>query len=150
MLGGGVTQRAVLWLEPSRATATVIYSVIGLIAGGFAAVAVAYRADALPVEWRPSTEIDDRVVGWVALGVTVLALACAAAAIVNGRRWRAASVVRRLSEDHRLGPGLFAMGGTLSTPPRQRVAAVPHLEVVYPSPPRLRRRYSERSAPSET
>jgi hypothetical protein len=86
-----------------------------------------YAKDPWPAQWRPSGDIPDRnraIVEVVALGIALLSLV---AALVNGRRWRIARIVERLSNDPAMRslmpdaqpPGWYSNVARVSGPPLQ-------------------------------
>jgi hypothetical protein len=94
---GGVGHRTAARLESSRKVRTIVYGLLALVGTAVVAVAAAYQAEQLPAAWRPTTEIDSRTV-WITMAMAgALALLLAAAAIVNGRWWRTARAIERLS-----------------------------------------------------
>jgi hypothetical protein len=131
-------QRTVLYLEPKRAAATIVYSVLTLIGLTAVGALVAYRGEAWPSEWRLDVEISDLQI-FIAAAVTwLVTVLFAVAAIVNGRRWHIARVIERLSNSTTLARFL---PGT-DQPSRPRAATIPDLEVriVKPRRPKPRRK----------
>lgn len=97
----GLSQRSVLFLEPSRRAATIGYSIIACLAAAGVAIMAAhlYTKNPWPARLRPSGDIPDRsrlIAEGIAVGIAALALV---AAFINARRWRIARVVTRLSND---------------------------------------------------
>jgi hypothetical protein len=136
----GWRQVGVLYLEPSRSVATVIYTLMAVIVGAVAVSALVYRTNDWPQEWRPDTEIPDEALIITAAVAGGFALLLVLAAIVNGRRWHTAAVLERLSED----PALVSMlPDTAPVAPSPRAPVIPRLDVRFVKArtlPRLRAR----------
>jgi len=100
----GLRQTTVLYLEPKRAGTAVGCAVLAVILVGVAVVALVYRTDSWPTEWRPTTfTISDQAALAVAGAAAVLALFLLVGVVVNGRRWHTANVVKQLSQDPAFG-----------------------------------------------
>jgi hypothetical protein len=126
------SQRGVLWIEPTRAIATVLYSLLAITGLGVTGAGLLYRRGSWPDGWpEPPFPIPDSLL----LGVACFTLLLVLAAVVNGRRWHTARVVVQLSK--RIGAAL---------PPGQVQPQgpyawhVPELQVRELYPPRFRKR----------
>jgi hypothetical protein len=133
----GLRQTTVLYLEPKRAGTAVGCAVLALILVGVAVVALVYRTDSWPADWRPTTfTITDQTVLIVAGAAAALALLLLVGVVVNGRRWHTANVVKRLSEDPAFGS---IVPDTSVAPPPAAAANVAPVAVRFVKPQRLRR-----------
>jgi hypothetical protein len=131
----GFSQKAVLYLEPSRATATIGCVVLLLIAALVVGGAVSYES------WRPDVQtelfgdVSDGTLAIVAGVAGLVGVAAVLGAIVNGRRWRTSRAVKRLSENP-LVAGFLPDFGAVSRPV-QPASAVPPLDVRVVKPSKL-------------
>ena len=133
----GLRQTTVLYLEPKRAGTAIGCAVLAVILVGVAVVALVYRTDSWPTDWRPTTfTISDQAVFTVAGAAAVLALFLLVGVVVNGRRWHTANVVKRLSQDPAFGS---IVPDASVTPPPPVAANVVPVDVRFIKPQRLRR-----------
>ena len=88
-----------LALERNRPAATIVYSMVTVLAVTVCAAALLYHTSAWPLQWRPSGGIPPRTTSIVAIVASCLAALWLTAAIINGRRWHIARVVKQMSED---------------------------------------------------
>jgi hypothetical protein len=124
-----VGQRTVLYLEPKRASSTVVSVFMALLTAAVAVAALAYTTDRWPDRWRPTSfEISRRTCFIVAAAAVVLMLAFLAGAVVNGRRWHTARQVERLSNDPTLGAMLPE---TTVLPPPSMPGVAPPLQIEF-------------------
>ena len=125
----GFGQTTVIHLEPSRAATTVGCIFLTMLTAGVAAVALAYRTEVWPAEWRPTDfVITDRAVLIVAAVAALLAAVALVGAVVNGRRWHTARTVERLSEEPLLA-GIFP--DTRVSPATQPSPVIPLLDITF-------------------
>ena len=100
MRRAGMGQRTVLWLEPSRGFAAVVYGVLAMaLLGVLGALTLDPRGSVSRTLARVGP-LPDLVHNSLALAVA-LGLMCllAMTAVVDGRRWRTTRAVKRLAED---------------------------------------------------
>ncbi len=144
----GFRQKTVLHLEPKRAAATLVYGFVAVAAIAIAVGALIYPTETWPFAWRPflvtgkaelepasSSNAPEVTTGglYIAAGVAAaIALVFLVSAIVNGRRWRTARTVERLSEDPELA-GIQPDSAALAPPPH-RAAVIPPLLVDFRTP----------------
>ena len=119
-------QKAVLRLEAKRAVATIFYAITLLIAVAVSTSAALYRTGVWPDRWRFVRNISSQTTTIIAIAGCSLAVVLLIAVFVNGRRWRLAVIVERLSKDPDLA-GFMPDDTTADLLPRARV--VPPLEV---------------------
>ena len=127
-------QVTVLHLEPTRATSTIAYTLMAVLAIAVGAAALIYPTAAWPQTWRPDTEISDRALAITAAVAGVFACLFATGAIVNGRRWHVTRAVMRLSNTPALAPFRPAIATSAS---QTRAALIPPLTVHFESPRKL-------------
>src|SRR5215207_6823735 len=136
--------RTVLFLEPKRAAATLGYLLLAVVAVAVVLAALGYRyryrveewpdrwANWNPKHFEPSSS-GVVIVAGVAGGLALLFLI---GVIVNGRRWRTARTVKRLSSD----PALASIQpDTLIPQPMDRAPVVPRLTVDFTTPRQFRK-----------
>jgi hypothetical protein len=125
-----------MYLEPTRGKATIGALIMLVITAGIAVVALVYRTDRWPDRWRPEPDIPDKAVLGVAGVMGLFALISLITAIVNGRRWRMARAIERLSND----PSLAAtMPAAELAPPAPRAGVIPPLNIDVVTPRKLPR-----------
>ena len=129
-------QKNVLRLEAKRATATISCVVFALIVAAVSVSASLYPTSAWPQSWHLPASIPPRVTTIVSIVAAVLAVLLLAGAIINGRRWRLAHLVERLSRDPYL---VRSMPGDSPTEYLPRAQLIPPLEVELLKPRRLPR-----------
>jgi hypothetical protein len=120
-------QKTVLRLEPKRAVATIFYAIILLIVVAMSTSAALYRTDAWPDRWRFVHNVSSQTTTIIAIAGCSLAVVLLIAVFVNGRRWRLAVIVERLSKDPDLAH-FMPDDTTADLLPRARVVPAP-LEV---------------------
>jgi hypothetical protein len=125
-------QKAVLRLEATRAAATIGYAIMTLIAVAVSGSATWFHEHPA----RVPHQVPASVPAIAAIATAVLALMLLTGAVVNGRRWRLARDVERLSNDPYL---VRCMPG--ASPPEflPRAHLIPPLEVELVRPRRLPR-----------
>jgi hypothetical protein len=125
-------QKTVLRLEATRAAATIGYAIMTLIAAAVSGSATWYHEHPAQIPHHVLASVP----AVAAIGVAVLAVLLLTGAVVNGRRWRLARAVERLSTDPYL---VRSMPG--ASPPEflPRAHLIPPLEVEFVRPRRLPR-----------
>lgn len=135
----GVQHRTVLFLEPKRAAATLGYLLLALVAVAVVLGALCYRYRFRVEDWpngwdtwaQEQVEPSSSWV-WIVAGIAgALAMLSLIGVIVNGRRWRTARTVKRLSSD----PALVSIQPDTSIPPPiDRAPVIPPLTVAFKTP----------------
>jgi hypothetical protein len=125
----GIWQRGVYFIEPSRAFATIAYGLLAVAAVGSILL---YRSGFWPPTWPA---LPFQAPRWALLVGVAFAGLLILAAIVNGRRWRTARAIMRLSKEvgAELPPGQVQPAGPYAWPR-------PELRVPVVRPPRFRQR----------
>jgi len=99
---GRQRQRWVVGLEPNRVVSTLFYGVLGFVA--VAVMVMALNPDMVPADWA-RIDPSDRRLPWAALISAGLAATFLGTALINGRRWRIARGITKLSNaDPELAP----------------------------------------------
>jgi hypothetical protein len=118
------SQRSVLVLEPSRAAATIRYSIVTVLATAVCMSALLYHTTVWPSQWRAAKDVPPRTTSIIAVVAAFLALAWLTAAVINGRRWHIARAVVRASEQ---AAGDNALPDILVSPAALRASQIPAL-----------------------
>jgi hypothetical protein len=91
--------RDAIRLEAGRASRTVVYAIMAIVVATASVCDRLYNTSEWPQRWRLPNGIPTRVLTIIFIVTLILVLFLLLATVVNGRRWRLARVVRRLSED---------------------------------------------------
>jgi hypothetical protein len=134
--------RGVLRLEAGRAARTVVYAIITIVLAAFCVCDRLYTTSEWPQRWRLPNVISAHTLAIVFIVTLILALLLLLATVVNGRRWRLARVVRRLSDDPDI---IKSMPGGSAAEILPRTHLIPPISVEqrkprdFPRPRQLRR-----------
>jgi len=137
-----IGHKGVIRLEAGRAARTVVYAIMTIILAAVSVCDRLYTTSEWPQRWRPLNGISAHTLAIVFIVTLILALLLLLAAVVNGRRWRLARVVRRLSDDPEIVRSM-PRAGVAEILPRARL--IPPISVEkrkprqFPRPRQLRR-----------